>query len=238
MTGLEHGPLTTAARKAGLGSAIVSLKPPKIGDLLPLVQRWASERDISLAPDAARLLLEVSGENTGVLRSEVEKLASSVEPGTKLTAAEVKKLAGSSRTWQIREYVDRFMAKDSGAALGVLRQLEEWNTEPMLVMTWLTNSLLDMVTAKAGLLPRNLFWRVRDNIGKWESVPELNRVLQQLYNINRDFLAGRPGFWARIEVLTYCLGCPGSKDYCDVYADPRDNELCMIPAARRKRNVG
>lgn len=238
LTGVPHPPLVTILKKVGLVDALVELKPPGPEDLLTLIRRWATERNIAIAADAARLLVEISGLDTGVLRSEVEKLASSVDPGTKVTAGRVRDLAGSSRTWHVKEYVDRLMVRDAAGALTILRRLEEWDENPMVIIAWLTNAFLDLVAARAGVLPSGLLWRVRGALPHWKRVTELNRCLQQLYVIQRAFLSGKPEVWARLEVFTACISCRGDIRECDVFADGEEHELCTIPTQRRLRSSG
>ncbi len=236
LTGLPHAPLTRMLTKLGLAGAVVDLRAPKPAELPPLVRHWADERGISMTPDAIRMLIDVSGSNTGVLRSEVDKLASSCAAGEKVTVGRVKELAGSTRGFRLWEYTNLLMRREPGEALAVLRRLEEWGEQPMAIIAWLTNAFINLVAARAGLISAS-DWRVRDFYDRWNSTVEVNRCLQQLYRINRSYLIGQPETFARFEAFTHCVTCPVKPDYCDLYADRRKHDLCLAFRPRRKKHA-
>jgi DNA polymerase III delta subunit len=233
-TGPAKKELAALVRKLKLGGYVVKVEGPGAGDMVAVVTGWAKRLGLALAPDAARLLVETSGADSTTLRSEVQKLATCFGKGERITADAVRDLAGASREFTLREYVDAALSRDVPAALGVLRRLESLGEEPHKLVAWLSGGLLDLVAARAGVLPGNMRWRVRGRIDRWPNTGELNRCLQQLYRIDLALLTGKPEPWARFEVFTQCLACPGRKDYCEVYADGGKHELCMYPPRRRK----
>ncbi len=233
LTGIPHRSLPALLRKYGLAKAVVSLKQPEDGELVQLMRRRADERGIILTPDAARELLKISGQHTGVLCSEVDKLASCCEPGERVSAKRVKELAGSTRAYQLQEYVGRVVARDPGAALGVLRQLEEWGEEPMQIIAWLTTGFLNHVGLLAGTLNK-ADWRVKHTVDAWKDAGELNCCLHQLYRIQKAYLTGRPETWARLETFTSCIRCRRDREFCDLFTGDVQSELCTIPPQRRK----
>ncbi len=234
LTGIKHPTLSRAITRLKLGPAVVDLKQPGEGDLLAFVQKCARDNGIGLTVDAARLLVNISGLDPALLKTEVEKLATSTPKNGRVTPARIKELAGSSRSYRLWEYTDRVSRRDVPGALDVLRGLEEWDESPSRVMVWLTGMLLDLVAAKAGVLPSNLRWRVRGAESKWKDSREVNRCLQQLYRANRSLLTGQPETWARLEAFTSCIACPGDRSYCDAYAGGAEHELCMVRAPRRR----
>jgi DNA polymerase III delta subunit len=236
VTGVRHQALSRIVARLRLRPAVVDLKPPKEGDLSALVQKMAKQAGINLTADAARLLVNISGLDPALLQTEVEKLATATGKGQRVTPAGIRKLAGSSRSYRLWEYTDRVSRRDASGAMGVLRGLEEWDESPSRIVVWLTGMLIDLVAAKAGVLPSNLRWRVRHSESTWNDARELNRCLQQLYRINRSFLTGQPETWARFEAFTSCIACTGRSGYCDTYADGEEHELCMVRAPRRRKS--
>ena len=236
LTGLPHAPLSRALSGLGLAPAVVDLRQPGPAELAALVRHWAEERGVTIAPDAVHLLLDISGNNTGVLKSEVDKLADCCPAGERVTARRVRELAGSSRGFRLWEYTNRVMERDTGAALGVLRHLEEWGEEPVGIIASLTTGFLNLVWAKAGLLPAS-DWRVRDHIDRWNNTTEVNRCLQQLYRIDRAYMIGRPEPYARLAAFTHCVACRVKPGHCDLYADGREHELCIVGRPRRKKHA-
>jgi DNA polymerase-3 subunit delta len=227
----ELEPLLRAAR---LGPGVLDAGQPGAGDLLGMAGAWAREFGIRLEPDAARLLLEIVGGEAGTVRSEVQKLATVLEPGATASVETVREYAASSREFTLREYVDHVIRREPGPALAVLRRLQDWGETIPHITTWLVTALLDQVAYKAGVLPKWREWSVRPAAARWHNTGELNRCLQGLYALCRDFFAGKPEPFARLEAFTWCVACPGRSDRCDVYADDREHLLCMVPRRRRK----
>ena len=237
VTGVAKKELGTLITKHGLKDCVVDVRQPGAADLFAYIRRSISRRGLRIEDDAARLLLATVGEDIAMLRTEVEKLTTCFEPGAVVTATEVREFASASRAFTLREYVDRVMRRDVPGALDVLRRLQVWGAgrdELPRIISWLTGAFIDHVAARAGVLPPNLHWKVRDTAKHWPATVELNRCLQQLYRINRGFVTGESEPWARLEVFTICIACHGNTDYCDVYTDGREHDLCMIPSRRRK----
>jgi DNA polymerase III delta subunit len=235
ITGVRHQALSRIVARLKLNPAVVDLKPPKESDLSALVLEMARQAGIGLTADAAHLLVNISGLDPALLKTEVEKLATATGKGQRVTPADISKLAGSSRSYRLWEYTDRVSRRDTSGAMDVLRGLEEWDESPSRIVVWLTGMLLDLVAAKAGVLPSNLRWRVRDSASTWNDARQVNRCLQQLYRINRSFLTGQPETWARFEAFTSCVACTGRVDYCGAYADGGEHELCMVRVPRRRK---
>jgi DNA polymerase-3 subunit delta len=239
VTGVAKKELGSLITKYGLKDCLVEVKQPGAGDLLVFIRRSISKRGLRIEDDAAHLLLATVGEDVAMLRTEVEKLVTCFESGDVITADKVRELASASRAFTLREYVDRVMRRDVPGALDVLRRLQTWGAgrdELPRIISWLTGAFIDHVAVRAGALPPNLHWKVRYTEKHWPATGELNRCLQQLYRINRGFVTGEPEPWARLEAFTICIACPGNPDYCDVYTDGREHNLCMIPP--RKKNNG
>lgn len=234
--GIPKKELDPLVRARKLGAAVVLAVQPGAGDLLAMARDWARASGIELDEEAARLLLEIAGADAATVRAEVEKLATVLEPGATATVETVREFAAASREFTLKEYVDCVIRREPGPALEILRRLQAWGETVPHIVTWLVTALLDLVALKAGVLPG---WKRRylpAGAGRWRNTAELNRCLHQLYAIDRDFLAGRPEPFARLEAFTWCVACPGRPDRCDVYADGREHLLCMVRRRRRKND--
>lgn len=241
LVGIAKPELTRLVRKHGLSDAVVPVGQPPAAELESFAGRWAQEQGIRLAPEAARLLVEIAGVDAAIVRSEVGKLATAFPPGRQVTLGDIRSLAGASREFTLAEYVGRLLRRDVPGALAVLRRLEAWGSPRELmpgIFAWLTNAFVDLAAARSGALPANQFWKVRDTLRHWPSLSEINRVLQALYRLNRDLVTGRPEIFARLELLSSCVACRSNPEYCDAFAGPPppgpgDPSLCLVPRRRR-----
>ena len=211
-------PMKNALDRAGLSKYVVDLRQPGADELNALLYRRSKELGISLEPAAARLLLDVSGDETTLLLGELEKLATAVDPGDSVSAEEVRRLAGQSREFDLNEYVGWVTNRNSARALAVLERLRNWGEEPVKIVAWLSTAFLHRV------VDHNVMKRAR-------------LCLLQLYEINRDIISGHPEPFALLETFTICAACPRTERYCPIYADVRPPEFCLVREKRRDRSV-
>jgi DNA polymerase III subunit delta len=107
--------LHRAVRKAGGDiSAEDGVKP---WELPKWVIARAKELGLALEPDAARALIRHVGERQQRLLRELEKLALSVEPGTRLDAAGIEELTAPSAELRAWTLADALLAGERGAAI-------------------------------------------------------------------------------------------------------------------------
>ena len=247
--------LAPAFSTAGLARFVVNLYQPFPADLAALVRRWARERKLDIDPQATAMLLDITGTDTALLRGELDKMATAFEPGRQVTAADVRRLAASSREFTIKDYAKRAVAREAGRALRALRQLADWGEEPVRLIYALMNELLTQVGAVVG----------DTEDAKSERVL-INRKLQRLYEINRLIFSGHREPYMLLETFTVCLGCPGTRasdarnpglprnpqtefripegtlalgarEYCRLHADAPQPQFCLRrqrPAAARR----
>lgn len=212
-------PLQNALARTGLGKFVVDLRQPGAADLASLLHRRSKELGISLEPGAMQLLLDVSGDETTLLLSELEKLATAVEPGDSITAEDVRKLAGQSREFELNEYVNLVGRQNSAGALAVLERLRDWGEQPIKIVAWLAGAFLRRTTDP-------------------DEAKRARLCLLQLYEINRDIISGHPEPFTLLETFTVCAACPGTERYCPVYADATPPEFCVRRKKRRDRTRG
>ncbi|MEO0080316.1 MAG: DNA polymerase III subunit delta [candidate division WOR-3 bacterium] len=200
--------------ETGLDRWVVTLREPRGWELLELLKHWAKGVGLVMDLGAARMLIEIAGEETMVLRNELEKLATVLGPGGRVTGELVKRFVGQSREFELREFVDRALDRDAAGALVILRRLSAWGENPVGIVVWLTNGFLDLLSAKVGLLPPQLRWRVPPpRRAKWQ-VAEIDRCLHRLYEINRAIVTGHPEPFVLLDLFTVCLGCTAAAARC------------------------
>lgn len=224
-----------ALSAANLGGAIVNLGQPGAADLPALLDRWARERKLTLEPAAARLLLELAGTDTATLRSELDKFALGLEPGSKLTAKTVRRFAGHSRMFLIREYVVRLMNGDTGPALAELESLARLGESPVAILGWLEGNFFELARLQAGRISQYAAWRTRDFAGKWRDSATVRRCLLRLYDIHRAAVSGDHETYTHLAQFTVCTACR-PPDHCQIFDRPKRPEFCLRRLQARTAN--
>lgn len=124
---------------------VISCLPPKLGELPAWVSRRAREaHDIQIAPDAAKLLVDLVGDDMGRLDNELAKLALQAD-GAVVTSQNVAANVAFQREQEMYELTGALAAGDSTSALRRWRQLLE--TDPsseFRAVTWLVMWLEDV----------------------------------------------------------------------------------------------
>jgi DNA polymerase-3 subunit delta len=100
-----------------------------------------SQHALSLSPDAAQHLLDLSGPVFGLLDQNLAKLALLVPQGTKATAEQVQEIVGGWRGKSIWELVDAAAAGEAGDALTQLDRLLHSGEHPLALVGSLSWSL-------------------------------------------------------------------------------------------------
>jgi DNA polymerase III delta subunit len=198
-------------RATGLSEYVFATGAPEGEALTRMVRRWAQARRLKLDDEAVAALIEAAGEETALLRGEVEKLATVCDPGARVSVEQVRRLVSHTRTYELAEYVGLLADGDTAGALRVLHRLAEWDEEPIKIVGWLAKRLL---------------WRVPE--AKGEKLDHLNRALNRLYIINRSILLGYPEPYALLDLFTVCLGCSATPP-CDLAAREPRPEFCLRP---------
>lgn len=239
MTGVWSRDLETILEHSGLADFTVDVTSPTESVLQELIHSWARERNVTLTPRAVELLLEISGEDTATLRSEVDKLATCVEPGTEIDVDTIQQLAASSREFELRDYVTAVLARDSAQALRILRHLEAKGEQLPRIVGWLTTAFLDLVAAQTGTISAYARRRLAGAERNWRDLAELNRFLRQLYLIHKSQFEGKPEPFARLELWTWCVGCTTRRERCRLAQDEHRWSFCIrqkSPKTKREAN--
>ena len=143
-------PETTKLAKALSDAAKIACKAPppyKIYELKPWLTEWAkTSHKKKLAPDAAELMLELVGSSMGLLDQELGKLAVAVGAKPDITADDVDRMVGRSKSADVFRILDAVGEGKPGEALSVLEELFSEGEDPMAVMGPLTAQLRKLAT--------------------------------------------------------------------------------------------
>jgi DNA polymerase III subunit delta len=158
----EHGilvlavktwPSNTRLAKLMPSAGTITCKAPAAYKLPEWCSRCAEARHGKQLPaPAARLLVELVGEEMGQLDQELAKLAAYVGPSPKIDVADVDKLVGHSRAANVFEILNTLAAGEAPKALAILEQLFDQGEEPIGVLAALGAQLRRLV--KVGRLTR------------------------------------------------------------------------------------
>jgi len=117
----KESALAKACAKAG---DLLIYDAPRKRDLPAWIAHQFEQLGSSVERDAARLLIEMVGENPDQLRSEIEKLATWAA-GEPVSEADVRLLAAASAETSVFELTDAWGRRDAGAALAAVESLLE-----------------------------------------------------------------------------------------------------------------
>lgn len=197
-------------RESGVENWVVVCRPPERAELREMVRRWAGRHRLALDAEVIDVLLDIVGSEAVLLKGEVEKMATLLEPGVTVTVGDVRRLASSTRGYELGEYTRSIRQRNTSNALDLLHRLDVAGEEPVRIIYWLAGMLLSWVyEAKKG-------------------VPALELALDRLYEINKAVLNGHPEPFALLDIFTVCLGCFGRGKCTLTRLEPRP-EFCLAP---------
>lgn len=115
---------TTLAKQ--LTASLITCNPLKNQALPQWSQKWCSgQYHKNLAPDAAQLLVELTGPDMGLLDQEIKKLSIFVGNQDRIAMEDVDRLVGNRRQQVIWSLFDLIGLGKTGEALGLLNRLFE-----------------------------------------------------------------------------------------------------------------
>ena len=141
-------PEPTKLAKALPEAAKVNCKAPPAYKLPAWCVEWAkAAHKKKLAADAAELLVELVGPAMGQLDQEIEKLAVAVGKAPAITAEDVDRLVGRSKSADVFRIMDAIGEGKPAVALGILEDLFAEGEDPMAVLGPLTAQLRKLAAA-------------------------------------------------------------------------------------------
>jgi DNA polymerase III subunit delta len=117
-------------------------------DLPQWVLARAGRRSLTLAPDAARALVEAVGESPAALDAAVEQLANAFG-GRRVSREEVESQfrgLGEQRVWDL---CDRLFERDAAKSVRSLRALLESREEPLVILGGMASRIRDLIRVKS-----------------------------------------------------------------------------------------
>lgn len=109
----------------------------KEAETVKWVMAKASARGLKIAPTGAQMLVEISGNNLGILDKEIEKLEiyNIGQNRTEITEADIKSLAGSSFEVESYELANSICAKDRDKSLILYQKLLASGEDPVRLVS-------------------------------------------------------------------------------------------------------
>jgi DNA polymerase-3 subunit delta len=133
---------TNLARQVAAVGLTLDCGSPSEKELVPWLEEFALRQGAQLESDAARLLLELVGAETGLLTSEVVKLTVYVGKEARIRRADVARMVEAGRIETIWKVIDEATMGRSVEALAHLDTLTAAGEHPIKLLAALTTSLL------------------------------------------------------------------------------------------------
>ena len=153
--------------KAVPTGAVVTVPRPTGGAVVTWLRSRVAADGLELGEDAARLLVQLVGDDLTTLRAEVEKAALAGGPkNRRVTAAEVRAVVGEHRLRHVFELTRALERRDAAGALAVLGALLNAGEEPL--------GVLGMLAREARTL-----WQVADALERGQSPEDIGRTLRR-----------------------------------------------------------
>ncbi|MBN1766625.1 MAG: DNA polymerase III subunit delta [Sedimentisphaerales bacterium] len=116
---------TRLAKKAKAIGKIYSCDPVPVKDLPGYLSQYAGDHyQLKLDRDAAAMLIELGGDEAGMLVNEIDKIATYLsghkDKGARITCHEVELLVGNNRQYNVFNVIDAMSRSDTATALDLL----------------------------------------------------------------------------------------------------------------------
>ena len=211
---------TKLAKKLKTVGELISATPPKPWQLPAHITQYVKQHcDKTLAPAAAQLLVDLTGDDLGRLYSEAEKLAVFVNDKKNITPEDVEALIGHNRIFGAFEVIDAMVAGRTGQALERLRNMfaEDKNAQYTAVGAFAFH-VRKMFNAKALLAKGRSVSDVTKELRIWGktdqffaqvrkvSLDQLGRYIQQLAEIDFQIKTGQTRAPVAIEQFVLSMG--------------------------------
>ena len=137
--------LAMALNKKG---AMFSLEPPKLAQLPAWVVKHAQSQHLSIDTDAASLLVDLCGQDLGILSHTLEQVALFAGDGVAVSTDHVSQSVAATRIASIFALTDAVGQKQWGAASTTLRNILGGGESALVVLTMLTRQLRQLLQVK------------------------------------------------------------------------------------------
>ena len=135
---------------------VVVFEEPREGDMLRAVVQRARKAGIELGQEEAHLLVDRVGNDLGLIQRELERVALTIHPRTRVGVDELERLLVDSREFSVFDLLDPLSRRDRGATLRAVQALLEAGAEPLSILFVLASGLRDIWTVRAARSPEEL----------------------------------------------------------------------------------
>lgn len=192
---------------AALGKqAIIDCTPMKKAKLENAVREMAVSQGFTMTPAAAQKLIELVGEDTVLLDSEIKKLALAHHGIDPVNDREVEQMVAHVSEYKPWDFTDAFSERNLNKCLHVLNHLPP-SLSPYVLMTQCTKRLRELICVKS-----------------LEERGELNRLSAEL-NIKANWIAEKRIVWAKQY---------STQELVDAIVSARDTDQAMKSGADPK----
>lgn len=202
---------------AALGkTAVIDCAPQKRRDLARTVRALGKAQGVTLTEAAADKLIDLVGENTVRLDSEVKKIALAHVGSASVTDEEVARLCARTTEAKPWQFVDALSARDVRACLALLGKME--SASPYALIAMCANRIRELICAKSldargrardiASALKQPDWRVKNHT-RWArgfSAQELRDALVTARDAERDMKSGSD---PEAAFLMWALGVAG-----------------------------
>lgn len=190
---------------------------PRDNEVKSWIRGYFSKEKIEISQEAVDLIVELKGQDTAGVRTEIEKLAV-YSGGKKIEIADVEKLVGRSITETVFGLVDAIEAKDSAKVFRILSDLADQKKHPVEMIGYLGWHLRNIqkvcLLSSRGKSPEEIArdlglarWRGRkfmEQAGRYSSL-KIEKWLSMLLEADRDIKTGLKSEDLAMEMLVVGL---------------------------------
>lgn len=186
----------------------------KSSSLVSYIRDYAKDRQgKNLSYDAAQMLIELSGDEPGMLRCEIDKLAAYTGSAKIITEKDIAELVGRNRVFGAFEVIDSMMAGDIGRAIEQLRRMFQADKEAEYTVVgafaWQFRRMFSAAALvqkgeKPDAIARKLrIWNQQEffSIIKKTGLKRIGDLLRQLAEIDYGIKTGRATAQTAIESM-------------------------------------
>lgn len=137
----------------------IAADKPREGTVRQWIRSFFTKEGVQITEDAVSLLVELKGQDSAGIKTDLEKLAA-FSGGKKIEAADVKKLVGHSVTETIYNLVDAIDAKDAGWVFRILEDMDSQGKEVPEIIGYIASHIRGVqkaaLAASQGKRPEDL----------------------------------------------------------------------------------
>ncbi len=216
----ESFPATTRLAKiAAKVGQVVSCEPIKPRELAGYLITYAKEQhSLKLNRDAAELLIQLAGDDSGVLCCEVDKIAAYLigpdKPKTQITLDDIQAVVGHNRLYNVFNVIDSLTAGKTADALSLLNQMLNQDRDAQFTTVgafawhfrrlYQARLLLDKKLPDGEIIRQSRIWANQDQFirqVKNLKIENIGCILEQLMRIDQASKTGAGSVRIGLEKL-------------------------------------